>query len=81
MLGRLNAEVSTNRDALAVLEQADNHVVGQALLEVREQDVTTNGKVRFFHQAGQVLDSGEAELNKVAAIVKALHPAAERVGA
>ena len=81
MLGRRDAEVSTHRDPLAVLEQCNNQVIGHALLVVREQDVATNGKIRLLHQLGQVLNGGAAEFDKVASVDIGPQPAAERVGA
>ena len=62
------------------MEHGDDQVVSETLLVVREQNVATNGKIRFFHQLCQVFGGGSAEFNEVAAIDKALQPAAKREG-
>ena len=81
MLGRSDAEVCTHSDRFTVLEQSNDQVIGHTLLVVREQYVATNGKVRFFHQLGQVVDCGVAEFDEVESIDKGTQPSAERVSA
>lgn len=47
------------------LHQSDNQIVGHALLIVVEEGVPAGGKVRLFHQLGQVLDGAGAEFQEV----------------
>ena len=63
---------------LGFLHQGNDQVLGKALLVVAEEGVSTGGKVRLFHQPGQVLDSDGAECQEVAAAGQVLvEPAAE----
>ena len=72
MLGRRDTQIGIHGYAFAVLEQSNDQVIGHTLLVVGEQYVTTNGKVRFFHQLCQVFDSDGTELDEIAAIDKGL---------